>query len=232
MMPPWKYSRNPKALRAVLAALVLVLGAATVLTFLSAGPRSDAAASMPSSVPPSGPATPSPASPSPTPYTIPLKADPVRVTVPSAHIDAAVSLLPQQDIAGSKITIPSGQDPAPYWVHDQYRDQPGSNSTDLTLILAHSCKDLPLCSTTDFPFNRLSDPALVSAGTDVAVTTTNGKVCYTVTRVTTSDKENLVNRADIVGTAPLPTRLLLVSCYMDNINTQNIVVIADRASCT
>jgi hypothetical protein len=231
-MPPRKYRTNPKALLTIVAVLILVLGAAAVLSFLSGDPHPSVVASMPSSDPHPGSATSSPTSPSPTPYTIPLKADPVRITVPSAHIDAAVSLLPQQDIAGSKITIPSGQDPAPYWVHDQYRDQPGSNSTDLTLILAHSCKDLPLCSTTDFSFSRLSDPALVSAGTDVAVTTTNGKVCFKVTRVTTSDKDNLVNRADIVGTAPLPTRLLLVSCYMDNINTQNIVVIADRASCT
>lgn len=161
---------------------------------------------------------------------VPLKAAPTRIQIPDANIDTTVSLHPLSDSERQARYLEPPNDPIAYW--SDLFDQPGSNSTDLTYISGHGCEGLAICKEIDWPFSRLSDPNLVKEGTAVFVYTSNGEVCYRVDGpITTYPKTSLKNKAAVFGNAPLPERLVLVSCYTGAIHDRNVVSIASRVSC-
>jgi hypothetical protein len=168
--------------------------------------------------------------PSPSVVSVPPKAAPIRLEIPEANIDTSVSLQPLSESERQVRYLKPPNDPTAYW--SDLFDQPGSNSTDLTYISGHGCDGLAICNEMDWPFNRLSDPNLVKQGTAVVITTENGKVCYVVDGpITTYPKESLKKQATVFGSAPLPERLVLVSCYTGSIHDRNVVAIASRVSC-
>lgn len=161
---------------------------------------------------------------------IPLKAEPTRLDIPDANISVAVSLHPLTNSERQARYLKPPNDPTGYWT-DLF-DMPGRDATDLTYISGHGCEGLPICSQIDWPFNRLSDPALVKRGTAVFVTTKNGKVCYSVDRdIATYQKTSLKDQVEVFGKVEQPERLVLVSCYTGAIHDRNVVAVATRIPC-
>lgn len=168
--------------------------------------------------------------PSPSVVPVPPKAAPIRLEIPDANIDTSVSLQPLSESERQVRYLKPPNDPTAYW--SDLFDQPGSNSTDLTYISGHGCDGLAICKEMDWPFNRLSDPNLVKQGTAVVVTTANGKVCYKVDGpITTYLKSDLKKQTAIFGSAPLPERLVLVSCFTRSVHDLNVVAVASRVLC-
>lgn len=167
------------------------------------------------------------------PASIPLKADPVRIEIPSARIDLQVLPLPASSIQGELLTPPNDSNAYSVNLEGVY-DQPGAGSTDLSLIVAHACVGLAVCQQIDWQFNRLSDPTLVKAGTAVFVHTKNGKVCYRVDQDTvTYDKFSFSDEIDefVFGSVPRPGKLVLVSCYTADVHAKNVAAVASMVSC-
>jgi LPXTG-site transpeptidase (sortase) family protein len=92
---------------------------------------------------------------------------------------------------------------------------PGSGSRDTTYIVGHSWENA------DAPFNRLSNHATV--GDELSVTMASVVVRYKVQSVNTHDKDTL--RTSDVWDA-VPGRLVLISCYTEDIWGKNVIVTA------
>jgi LPXTG-site transpeptidase (sortase) family protein len=213
---PRRFRWKPLAL--LVAGLCLI---AAVAVLVMPSPSSKATApttpttSATSTAPPSiSIATPTPTVPA---KVIPAAAQPRRIQIPSAGIDIAVASLPDKNAENAVINPP--EDPTlAYWVSQFDYGLAGEGTTDTCIIAAHS-NDVD----SKWPFNRLSDPTLVKVGDLIIITTDNGTLTYKV------QVAAHMARGD-VGSAYLersyPDDLLLISCFTDDLKTQNRIVVA------
>ncbi|HEU4668860.1 MAG TPA: sortase [Arthrobacter sp.] len=143
----------------------------------------------------------------------PQAAPPQRLVYPAADIDVPVYPLDpsSSDVASQTIIPPPTMDG--YWLTPY--GMPGSGSANTTYVVGHSWQDL------EAPFNRLSTKAAV--GDRLTVVTSSGELGYQVDSVTTFVKSGLKD-SPIWEVAP--NRLVLISCYTDDLWGTNVVVSA------
>ena len=196
----------------VVAGFVVSAAALAAIVSLTVGPAS------PPSVAEPGPATSSPApagspvSAEPSPVAPPQASEPLHITYPVVGMDQDVQPLTPQDQGSQTLTPPMTTDA--YWLAPY--GSPGS--ADTTYIVGHSWEGR------DSAFNHLSSNA--KPGDQITVTTAGGPVTYSVTTVSTEDKDTLKD-SSIWNT--VPNRLILVSCYTADLRGTNIIVTADLA---
>lgn len=146
----------------------------------------------------------------------PAAAAPVRLAVADAQFDVTVlPLTPsEQELATELLVPPDTLDG--YWLTPY--GMPGEGSENTTYITGHSWEDR------DAPFNRLSDPGLV--GSEIELETGTGTLEYVVDSVVTHDK-NTLKDSDIWRI--VPDRLVIVSCYTEDLWGKNVVLTASPA---
>lgn len=164
------------------------------------------------------PAAPTPPVPTPTtaPATVPAASPPGWLTVEAAGIDQSIlPLTPSEEEFASQSIVPPLTEDA-YWLTSF--GTPGLASEDTTYVTGHSWEGR------DAPFNRLSTHAEV--GDSIVLTTETGVLDYIIDSVTTLDKNTLKDSEiwDIV-----PNRLVLISCYTEDIWGKNVVITASPA---
>jgi hypothetical protein len=167
-----------------------------------------------SAAPPTAAATDPP--PATTASDRPAAAAPVRLAVEDAQLDVTVlPLTPsEQELATELLVPPDTLDG--YWLTPY--GMPGEGSENTTYITGHSWEDR------DAPFNRLSDPGLV--GSEIELETAAGTLEYVVDSVVTHDK-NTLKDSDIWRI--VPDRLVIVSCYTEDLWGKNVVLTASPA---
>lgn len=138
---------------------------------------------------------------------------PTHLTVPTAGIDMEIlGLTPTEgEIASQSIVPPFTLDA--YWLTTY--GSPGEGSTNTTYITGHSWEDR------EAPFNRLSSD--VAVGDPLTVGIGTGALEYVVESVTTHDKDTL-KTSDIWDI--VPHRVVLISCYTDDLWGKNVIVTA------
>lgn len=143
----------------------------------------------------------------------PPAAPPERLVYPAADIDVPIHPLDpsSSDVASQTIIPPPTMDG--YWLTPY--GMPGAGSTNTTYVVGHSWQDL------EAPFNRLSSKA--AAGDRLTVATSAGELEYQVDSVTTYVKSGL---KDSPVWEVAPNRLVLISCYTDDLWGTNVVVSA------
>ncbi|MHA7155206.1 class F sortase [Arthrobacter sp. TMN-50] len=143
----------------------------------------------------------------------PAALPPIRLTVPAADFDVQVlALTPTEgEVASQSIVPPFTLDA--YWLTSY--GSPGEGSTNTTYITGHSWEDR------ETPFNRLSTDVVV--GDPLTLTTETGTLDYVVESVTTHDKDTL-KTSDIWDI--VPHRVVLISCYTDDLWGKNVIVTA------
>lgn len=143
----------------------------------------------------------------------PAAAAPQALFYPAAGIDVIVRPLEPTPEEKDRQTIIPPATMDGYWLTPY--GMPGAGSTNTTYIAGHSWQDQ------DAPFNRLSTHAAV--GDELTVATSAGELAYHVESVTTYVKSGLKDSPiwDIV-----PNRLVLISCYTDDLWGTNVVVVA------
>lgn len=143
----------------------------------------------------------------------PPAAPPQRLVYPGAGIDVVVNPLQptEEDKARQTIVPPPTMDG--YWLVPY--GMPGAGSNNTTYIAGHSWQDR------EAPFNRLSTNA--APGDLLSLTTQAGELVYQVDSVTTYVKSGLKDSPiwDVV-----PNRLVLISCYTDDLWGTNVVLVA------
>lgn len=142
---------------------------------------------------------------------LPAASAPVRVTYPAVGLDVVVHPLRPDPAGGTSIEPPETLDG--YWLSPF--GTPGAGSTNTTYVIGHSWEGL------DAPFNHLSSAA--APGDVLDVGTATGVMTYKVDSITTYTKSTLKDSP--VWTA-VPNRLVLISCYTQDLWGKNIVVIA------
>lgn len=187
---------------------------------LLAGPGSSPGAVTGIAVQRTSPA-PAPSTPAPAPSAVdgvpvpagPPAAPPQRLVYPAAEIDVVVHPLEPSgaDHATQTIVPPPTMDG--YWLTPY--GVPGAGSVNTTYVAGHSWQDQ------EAPFNRLSTKA--AAGDRLTVTTATGEVAYRVDSVTTYVKAGL---KDSPIWEVVPNRMVLISCYTDDLWGTNVVVVA------
>ena len=220
-----------------------------VMTFLS-GPGTPARSDL-AGAPPAGPALVAPASPSPAaveasatapvaadtagitgaagmagttaapmeaaqPPALPPAAAPLRVVYPAAGFDVVVHPLDpsQADIESQTIVPPVSLDG--FWVTTF--GTPGAGSGNTTYIMGHSWDGR------DAPFNRLSSGT--APGDIFEVTTAAGTIRYRVDSISTEAKPSL---KDHPIWQVVPNRLVLISCYTEDLYGKNVILVASPA---
>lgn len=211
--------------------LILASGLVAFLTLAFMSGLGTPVRSDPAAGPPIAPALVVPGSPSPGPLetaaaipqaapaqppALPLAAAPVRVVYPSAGFDVAVHPLDPSpaDIESQTIVPPVSLDG--FWVANF--GVPGAGSTNTTYIMGHSWEGR------DAPFNRLSSAA--APGDIFEVTTTAGTIRYRVDSISTEDKSSL---KDNPIWQVVPNRVVLISCYTEDLFGKNVVLVASPA---
>ena len=187
-------------------------------------------------VPPAAPAPAVPGNPTPTPSgtaaatanptptraaaapqpVLPPAAAPLRIVYPSAGLDVAVHPLDPTpaEIESQSIVPPISFDG--YWVTNF--GTPGAGSANTTYIMGHSWEGV------DAPFNRLSSAA--APGDTFEVTTSAGTISYRVDSISTEDKSTL---KDSPIWRVVPNRVVLISCYAQDLFGKNVVLVASPA---
>lgn len=214
-------AKSRRTRRAVTAAVVLVLflALAVVGIQLISGPgvSADGAPEPSASSAPPRTSTPTPApgptTPAPPVTELPPAAPPVALSIPAAGFD--VPVLPLQpneaELAAQSIVPPETLDG--YWLANL--GQPGEGSDNTVYITGHSWEGR------ESPFNKLSSE--VEPGDTVTVTTSEGTIDYVVDSITTHNKDTLKN-SDIWNI--VPNRLVLISCYTEDLWGKNVIVTA------
>ncbi|MBG6189317.1 LPXTG-site transpeptidase (sortase) family protein [Arthrobacter sp. CAN_A212] len=197
----------------------LALSAALIVTVSSvAGAASSAPATFERQAvavayAPAQPAAPEPIVTPPASDATPAASPPGWLTVEAAGIDQSIlPLTPSsEDFASQSIVPPLTEDA--YWLTSF--GSPGSGSEDTTYLTGHSWEGK------DAPFNRLSTDAEV--GDSIQLTTETGVLDYVIDSITTLDKDTLKDSEiwDIV-----PNRLVVISCYTEDIWGKNVVITA------
>lgn len=162
-----------------------------------------------------GTAASAPSAPAPRPglpANFPPAAAPTRIVYPAAGFDVDIHpLSPSQDELDNQAIVPPITMDA-YWVTNF--GTPGIGSTNTTYILGHSWEGR------DAPLNRLSS---ATPGDIFEATTTAGTIRYRVDSVDTYGKATLKDSG--IWTA-VPNRLVLISCYAEDLWGKNVVVVA------
>lgn len=163
-----------------------------------------------------GSAATAPTAPAPQPHlpaNFPAAAAPTRIVYPAAGLDVVVHPLSpsQEELDTQAIVPPITMDG--YWVTNF--GTPGIGSTNTTYILGHSWEDR------DAPFNRLSSAS--TPGDIFEATTEAGTIRYRVDSVGTYQKATL---KDSPIWNAVPNRLVLISCYAEDLWGKNVVVVA------
>lgn len=210
--------RKRLVLAAVVLLLFLALAVAALQLFSGAG-------ASPTTAPTAVPATSAPASPTPSPVTsapappsaLPPASAPNALIIESADINVPVlPLTPTEaDLAAQSLVPPETLDG--YWLTNY--GAPGEGSKDTVYITGHSWEGR------ESPFNRLSSD--VEVGDSVTLTTAEGEIDYVVDTITTHNKDTLKDSDiwDIV-----PNRLVLISCYTEDLWGKNVIVTATPIS--
>jgi sortase (surface protein transpeptidase) len=132
---------------------------------------------------------------------------------PAAGLDVVIHpLSPSQDELNSQAIVPPITMDG-YWVTNF--GTPGIGSTNTTYILGHSWEDR------DAPFNRLSSRS--TPGDIFEAPTAAGTIRYRVDSVDTYGKATL---KDSPIWSAVPNRLVLISCYAEDLWGKNVVVVA------
>ena len=155
-------------------------------------------------------AAPAPASSGPAGPSLPAATAPLRIRYPAADFDVPVRPLTPDKRAGT-IEPPPTKDG--YWLSPY--GSPGKGSANTTYVIGHSWDG------EDAPFNHLSSRA--AKGDRFAVDTASGTIAYRVESITTYRKSSLKDSPiwDVV-----PNRLVLISCYTQDLWGKNVVVVA------
>lgn len=150
------------------------------------------------------------------PSVLPPAAAPLRITYPAAGMDVVVHPLEpsRAEVESQAIVPPVSLDG--YWVTDF--GTPGAGSSNTTYIMGHSWEGR------DAPFNRLSSSA--EPGDTFDVTTATGKIRYLVDAISTEDKSSL---KDHEIWQVVPHRIVLISCYTEDLYGKNVVLLASPA---
>jgi hypothetical protein len=140
-------------------------------------------------------------------------APPQRIIYPAAGMDVVVHPLKpgSEDVDSRSIVPPDTMDG--YWL-TRY-GQPGVGSVNTTYVIGHSWEGQ------DAPFNHLSAAAV--PGDALTVVTAKAKLSYRVDSVTTYAKSTL---KDSPIWSVVPNRLVLVSCYTQDLWGKNVAVVA------
>ena len=164
---------------------------------------------------PTPPPSPNPV-PTTAPATEPAASPPGWLTVEAAGIDQSIlPLTPSEEEFASQSIVPPLTEDA-YWLTSF--GTPGKASEDTTYITGHSWEGR------DAPFNRLSTD--VEVGDSIVLTTETGVLNYVIDSITTLDKNTLKDSEiwDI-----MPNRLVVISCYTEDIWGKNVVITASPA---
>ncbi|MBG6179404.1 class F sortase [Arthrobacter sp. CAN_A1] len=214
MMVGWQRPATRWTGLALSAALIMVAvpvaGSATPAS--ESGRQVHAAAFLPAPAPMELPAP----APTAAPATEPAASPPGWLTVEAAGIDQSIlPLTPSEEEFASQSIVPPLTEDA-YWLTSF--GTPGKASEDTTYITGHSWEGR------DAPFNRLSTDAAV--GDSIVLTTETGVLDYVIDSVTTLDKNTLKDSEiwDVV-----PNRLVVISCYTEDIWGKNVVITASPA---
>lgn len=197
------------------AAVVRSLAGAALVAALLAGWGSSQAVvprAMPTAPPTSAPAA---ATAEPTPAASPAGTEagspPLHVTYPAVGMDQSVlPLSPTEEERNAGSIVPPHTADA-YWLAPY--GVPGAGSTNTTYIVGHSWEDR------GSPFNNIS--SLSQPGDQLTVTTAGGPLHYTIDRITTEYKDTLKD-SDIWD--KVPGRLILITCFAEDLWGKNIVV--------
>lgn len=140
-------------------------------------------------------------------------APPQRIIYPAAGMDVVVHPLKpgSGDVDSRSIVPPETMDG--YWLTPY--GQPGVGSVNTTYVIGHSWEGQ------DAPFNHLSAAAV--PGDVLTVVTAKTTLSYRVDSVTTYTKSTL---KDSPIWAVVPNRLVLVSCYTQDLWGKNVAVVA------
>lgn len=140
-------------------------------------------------------------------------APPQRIIYPAAGMDIAVHPLKpgSGDVDSRSIVPPETMDG--YWLTPF--GQPGVGSVNTTYVIGHSWEGQ------DAPFNHLSSAAV--PGDTFTVVTAKAKLSYKVDSVTTYTKSSL---KDSPIWSVVPNRLVLVSCFTQDLWGKNVAVVA------
>jgi hypothetical protein len=141
---------------------------------------------------------------------------PQRIIYPAIGMDVAVQPLKpsSSDVESQSIVPPETLDG--YWLTPY--GMPGSGSRNTTYVVGHSWEGL------DAPFNRLSTRA--RRGDVFTVYTAAGQLNYRVDSVTTYTKSTL---KDSPIWNVVPNRLVLISCYTEDLWGRNVALVASPA---
>jgi hypothetical protein len=141
---------------------------------------------------------------------------PQRIIYPAAGMDVVVHpLKPDGDDTASRSIVPP-ETMDGYWLTPFGR--PGTGSVNTTYVIGHSWEGQ------DAPFNHLSSSA--APGDVFTVVTPKAKLLYRVDSVTTYTKSSLKDSSiwDVV-----PNRLVLISCYTEDLWGKNVALVASPA---
>lgn len=148
--------------------------------------------------------------PKPVPVTA---ARPERIIYPAARMDVMVHpLKPDDDDTASRSIVPP-ETMDGYWLTPY--GMPGTGSVNTTYVIGHSWEGQ------DAPFNHLSSSA--APGDVFTVVTTKAKLLYKVDSITTYTKSSL---KDSSIWAVVPNRLVLISCYTEDLWGKNVALVA------
>jgi LPXTG-site transpeptidase (sortase) family protein len=136
---------------------------------------------------------------------------PLRITYAAVGLDQAVLPLSptEQEKALSSIVPPPTSDA--YWLTPY--GVPGAGSTNTTYIIGHSWEGRAS------PFNNISSRS--KPGDQLSVTTAQGTLRYEVQEITTENKDTL---KDSAIWAKVPGRLVLITCYTEDLWGKNIII--------
>ena len=178
------------------------------------GPTPAATATAPAAGKAGAPAKPAAPKPSAAPKPLAITAaPPERIIYPAAGMDVVVHPLKPGggDVDSRSIVPPETMDG--YWLTPY--GQPGVGSVNTTYVIGHSWEGQ------DAPFNHLSSAAV--PGDVFTVVTAKAKLSYRVDSVTTYTKSTL---KDSPIWSVVPNRLVLVSCYTQDLWGKNVAVVA------
>ncbi|GAC1374331.1 MAG: hypothetical protein NVSMB43_12730 [Pseudarthrobacter sp.] len=146
------------------------------------------------------------AAPTPAPVSPPL-----HITYPAVAMDQAVlRLTPTEEERSLSAIVPPPTADA-YWLSPY--GVPGAGSTNTTYIVGHSWEGRAT------PFNYIS--SLAKPGDRLTATTAEGPLEYTVDRITTEYKDTL---KDSAIWDKVPGRLILITCFTEDLWGSNIIV--------
>ncbi|WP_284984604.1 class F sortase [Arthrobacter sp. efr-133-TYG-118] len=142
---------------------------------------------------------------------LPAASAPLQITYPAVGLNVVVHPLRPDAAGGQNIEPPETLDG--YWLSPF--GTPGAGSTNTTYVIGHSWEGL------DEPFNHLSYAA--APGDELKVVTATGTMTYKVESVTTYTKSTL---KDSPVWMAVPNRLVLISCYTQDLWGKNVAVVA------